>query len=249
MNIHNFGTIKVPILGLPLGSPRKKMSFGCSLVKNHKIYYKDKSVATLALGSRPKQGLTKLRAKCEVRESHIMLPRVWESVREWIPTLPSELPLWELESQWTLESSKSNCRGQNPLNWSVSYIIGKVLKFRCLKWSCMTHFDTLKTSYGQNKGRESNCQIWLPTTKSWKSPRFICMQVACDILLEFFWPWGYNFDSNLISIGGLHKKLWQIMAPQSCESPNFGNFETPIWESWEKMTFGCWSHAQAHNIL
>jgi len=30
-------------------------------------------------------------------------------------TLPSELPLWELEFRWTLEPSKNDCKGQNPL--------------------------------------------------------------------------------------------------------------------------------------
>ncbi len=39
-------------------------------------------VATLTLGSRPKQGLAKVRAKCEGRESHFMFLGVWESVRE-----------------------------------------------------------------------------------------------------------------------------------------------------------------------
>jgi hypothetical protein len=29
------------------------------------------------------------------------------------PTFPSELPLWELESQWTLEYLKGNFRGKN----------------------------------------------------------------------------------------------------------------------------------------
>jgi len=53
-------------------------------------------VTTLALGSRPRQGLAKVRAKSEAQESHFMLPGVWECVREWTPTLPSELPLWEL---------------------------------------------------------------------------------------------------------------------------------------------------------
>jgi hypothetical protein len=32
------------------------------------------------------------------------------------PTLPNELPLWELESQWTLESSKNNFKGLNSLD-------------------------------------------------------------------------------------------------------------------------------------
>jgi hypothetical protein len=39
-------------------------------------------VATLALGSRQMQGLEKVRAKREARESHLILPGVWESVTE-----------------------------------------------------------------------------------------------------------------------------------------------------------------------
>jgi hypothetical protein len=39
-------------------------------------------VATLALGSRLRQGLAKVRVKSEARESQFMLPGVWESVRE-----------------------------------------------------------------------------------------------------------------------------------------------------------------------
>jgi hypothetical protein len=33
-------------------------------------------ITTLALGSRPKQGLARVQAKKEARESHFMLPRV-----------------------------------------------------------------------------------------------------------------------------------------------------------------------------
>ncbi len=93
-------------------------------------------------------------------------PGMWESVREWTPTLPSELPLWELESRWILEFSKNNCRGQNPLDCSFFYIIGKILESKCLKWAHMTHLDTSNTNYGQKKGQESNWQIWFPTTIS-----------------------------------------------------------------------------------
>jgi hypothetical protein len=120
-------------------------------------------------------------------ESHFMLLGVWENVREWTLTLPSEFPLWELEFRWTFESLESNFRGQNPLDWRVPYVIEKLLELKCLKWSCMTHLDTSNTSYGQKKGRESNCQIWLPTTKSRESPRFPCVKVACYIPLESFW--------------------------------------------------------------
>jgi len=39
-------------------------------------------VATLALGLRPRQGLTKVWAKNQAWESHFMFLGVWESVRE-----------------------------------------------------------------------------------------------------------------------------------------------------------------------
>jgi hypothetical protein len=59
-------------------------------------------VATLTFNSRKRQGLARVRAKREAWESYF--------------TLPSELPLWELEPQWTPKSSKNNCKGQNPLD-------------------------------------------------------------------------------------------------------------------------------------
>ncbi len=44
------------------------------------------------------------------------------------------------------------------------------------------------------------------------------MQVACDILLEAL-DKGYNFALDLITIGGLHIKLW---APKFARVPNVG---------------------------
>jgi hypothetical protein len=75
------------------------------------------------------------------------------------PTLPNELPLWELESWWTPKSSKSNCKGQNPLDWKIPYTVRKLLERRCLKWAHMTHLDALNTCDGQKKGQESNWQF------------------------------------------------------------------------------------------
>jgi hypothetical protein len=100
-----------------------------------------KSVATLALGSRPRQGLTKVRAKSE-SGSHISCFGNARECEGMNPTLPSEFPLWELESQWTLKFSKGDCKGQNSLDLGVFYIIEKLLEFRCLKWACMTHLGT-----------------------------------------------------------------------------------------------------------
>jgi hypothetical protein len=55
---------------------------------------------------------------------------------------PKELPFWELESRWTSKFLEGNCKGQNPMDWKFLYIIGKLLKRRCLKWARMTHLDT-----------------------------------------------------------------------------------------------------------
>jgi hypothetical protein len=74
-------------------------------VINAKFTMNGKIVTTLDLGLRLRLGLTRVWAKNEVRESHFMLLGVQKSVREWTPTLPSELPLWELESRWNLEFS------------------------------------------------------------------------------------------------------------------------------------------------
>jgi hypothetical protein len=177
----------------------------------HDCYWKGTSlsfyVATLTLGLRPRQELARVRAKKETQESHLMLSGVQENVREQTLTLPSELPLWELKSWWTFKFSESNCRGQNPLDWGVLYIIEKLLERRYLKWARMTHLDILNISYGQKKGRESNWQFDSGPLKVRNRPN----------LLAFRWHatynWkaldeGYNFDLDLISIQGLHTKLW-----------------------------------------
>jgi len=53
-----------------------------------------------------------------------MFSKVQESVKKWTSALPSELALWELESQWILEFLESNFKGLNSLDWKVLYIIG-----------------------------------------------------------------------------------------------------------------------------
>jgi len=91
-------------------------------------------------------GITKFELHKEMKnwahKLNFILPGVQESVREWTPTSPNELPLWELESQWISKFVKGNFRNQNSLNWKVHYIIGKLLKFRCLKLAFMTDLST-----------------------------------------------------------------------------------------------------------
>jgi hypothetical protein len=65
----------------------------------------------------------------------------------------------------------------------------------------MTHLDISNKSYGQKKGLESN---WLRVKNH---PDFL----ACRWHATYHWKAldeGYNFAVDLISIKGMHIKLW-----------------------------------------
>jgi hypothetical protein len=155
-----------------------------------------------------------------------MLPEI-ESMGEcenWTSTLPSELPLWELESQWTPKSSRKNFKVQNPLDWRVHYIIKKLLERRCLKWAHMTHLDIWNTSYGQKKGWESNWQFDSRPLKVENCPN----SLTCRWHATYHWKVlkeGYSFVLNLISIEGLHRTL---CAPKVARVPTLGISGLPL---------------------
>jgi hypothetical protein len=129
-----------------------------------------------------------------------------ENVRNEPPHSQGSFDFRSLESQWTPKSSESNCTSQNPLDWRVIYIIEKLLKLRCLKWARMTHLDTLNTSYGQKKGRESNWQFDSWPLKVRNRPDFLTYRWRATYCWKAI-DEGYNFASDLISIIGLHTKL------------------------------------------
>ncbi len=92
------------------------------------------------------------------------------------------------------------------------------MKHRCLKWACITHLDIWNTSYGQKKGRESNWQFDSQPLKVRNRPNFL----TCKWCVTYYWKAldeGYNFFLDLISIGGLHTKLW---APKITRVPTLG---------------------------
>jgi hypothetical protein len=65
----------------------------------------------------------------------------------------------KMESFGTSENSKDDLRGQMSSPCCILYINEKVLKRRCPKWPRIGHLDICSPSYGQKKGRESNCQF------------------------------------------------------------------------------------------
>jgi len=51
---------------------------------------------------------------------------------------------------------------------------------------------------------------------------------------------------DLILIGGFHTKLW---GPKVVGVPILGILGLPIWESRDKMPFGCGPHGEAQSII
>jgi hypothetical protein len=91
--------------------------------------------------------------------------------------------------------------------WSFIYIIENLLKRRCRKWAHMTHLDIWNTSYGQMKGWESNWQSDSQSLKVGSRPDLIACR-WCDTYCWKALDKGYNFAFDLISIWGMHAKLW-----------------------------------------
>jgi len=111
------------------------------------------------------------------------------------------------ESSGIPKNSERDYKGQNTSHWSVSYTIGKVLKFRCPKWSRMSHLDICSTSYGRKKGRESNWQFDSRPLKIGNRPD----SGVCGWSATHHWKAleeSYNFASNLVPIRGWGEKLW-----------------------------------------
>jgi len=86
---------------------------------------------------------------------HCVTTPLWAKWENATPTPKSG----DLESSGTPENSEDDLRGQISLPWCVLYINGKLLKLRCSKWPRIAHSDICRPSYGQKKGRESNCQF------------------------------------------------------------------------------------------
>jgi hypothetical protein len=112
-----------------------------------------------------------------------------------------------MEFRWTPKTSENDCRGQNPMACGILYIIGNLLERRCLKWAHIAHLDIWNVSYGQKKGRESNCQFDSRPQKVRNRPDLL----SCRGRATYFWKAldeSYNFALDRTSIGGLLTKLW-----------------------------------------
>jgi hypothetical protein len=108
----------------------------------------------------------------------------------------------------------------------------------------MNHLDIFSPSYGQKKGRESNWQFD-STIKSRESTRIQRLQIECNMVLE-------SSRKELQDFFKPHpnrRSKQEVMDAQSPESAIRANFETPLWESREKMPFGCSLDGELQRML
>jgi hypothetical protein len=133
--------------------------------------------------------------------------------REYIAT-----PLWgkcedethtpksgNLESSRIRKNLELACRGQNTSHWGVLYTFGKVLKCRCPKWPHMSHLDIYNTSYAR--------KLWQFDSRPLKAGNRPDPGV-CRWSATYHWKAleeTYNFDLDLIPIGG---RSWELWAPK-----------------------------------
>ncbi len=116
---------------------------------------------------------------------------------------------WDLESSGTPECSELGSKEKNTSPWCVRGVIGKVLKRRYRKCPRIGNSDICSPSYGQKKGRESNCQFDSQPLK---------VENRCVPEVRFgsaTWRWkdldeGYNFASDLIAIELCSRELWRF---------------------------------------
>ncbi len=116
------------------------------------------------------------------------------------PTLKNEVPVDSQNFRERLQGSKLNGL------WR-SYIIGKLLERRCLKWARIAHSSIWNTSYGQTKGRKSNYQFDSRPQKVGNQPDLL----SCMGRATYLWKAldkSYNFALDYTSIRGLLTKLW-----------------------------------------
>ncbi len=153
-------------------------------------------------------------------------PLLWPSVG----VKPNIWKSWDLESSGTPECSELNSKGQNTLHWGVLGVVGKVLKLKYRKCHRIGNSDICSPSYGQKKGRESNCQFD-------SRPLKVGNRCLPDIRFECAtWRWkdldeGYNLGLDLVAIQLCSQELWRFKVPGVPP----GQFR----ESREFVPFGC----------
>ncbi len=147
---------------------------------------------------------------------------------KWTPTLEVRISMDFQTFRGQLQVSKLITLKSLLYHW-------KVLETWMYEMGSHDPFVYLKHKLWPKEGPRVKLLIWFLTTKSQKLPWFFFVQVACHIPLE-----SSRQRLQLCFRPYLNRKSsHKIMGPQSCRSPNLGNFGIPTCESQDKTTIRC----------
>ncbi len=119
---------------------------------------------------------------------------------------------WEFGVLRDSRKLRARVQRSNTLHRGVLYVIGKVLKCKCLKWPRIGNLNICSSSYGQRKGRESNWQFDSRPLKVRNRP-------LPDVWLgSATWSWkaleeSYNLGWELAPIGVDSQEIWAPKVP------------------------------------
>jgi hypothetical protein len=201
-------------------------------------------VTTLALGSRPRQGVARLQAKKETQESNHMLLGMPKS-EGMNPHTPKWTPMLGVGVSNGFPNFQNAIAGVKTHHLIELFVSWKIIEAQMSKMGSHCPFGHLKHKLWPKERSGIKLAIWLSTSKSRESTRFHFIQAMCDIPLESF-RWGLQLFFRLHCN---RRSARQVMCLQNCESPGYGKFKTPIWESRDKKPFGCGPHGELQSIL
>jgi len=136
-------------------------------------------------------------------------------------------------------------QGSKHLTLKCSLYYWKGLEVWMSKMALHEPFGHSQHKLWSKEGPGVKLPVWLLTTKSWKSTRSWCVQVKCDPILE-----SSQGELQLCFKPHLNRRSkWEVTNAQNLGSPNWDSFETPLWESWEKMPFECRCNGESQRIL
>jgi hypothetical protein len=161
------------------------------------------------------------------------------------PHTPKATPTWGVIVPKDSRIFKEWLQRSKPMGLKSSLYHWKAIETQMSKMGSHHSFGHLKHKLWPKERPKVKLAVWVSTTKSLELTRFPSVQVMCYISLESSQRGLQLCFRTHLNRRSAHK----VMGPQSHKSPNFGNFEIPIWESWDKMPFGCGPRGKAQSVL
>jgi hypothetical protein len=165
--------------------------------------------------------------------------------KRWSPMTPKCTPIVGIALVQESQMFRTLVEKTSKHKIKPSDTIGKVLKYKCLKWSCIIHLDLKCTNYDEEKGWDQIEILILDHKSPW-------IKGSNDLQLGHeIHCWKDFFEGYKILSSHIKKKTWfeEDMNVQSFETIRVLVLGLSLGNPRKKMPFGCSPHWEAKNIL